>query len=88
LQAKVVALSLQITELQAKYENSLFRLPNIKHYDEEVKFYTVFLEYDNFYKNILESDAMVMRRWSGNQSKGTHTDAASFLCLRIFYDTG
>jgi len=46
LQAKVVALSLQITELQAKYENLLFRLANIKHDDEEVKFYTGFPDYD------------------------------------------
>ena len=48
LQAKVVALSLQITELQVKYENSLFQLTNIKHDDEEVKFYTLFYFYKTF----------------------------------------
>ena len=80
LQAKVVALSLQVTELQAKYEKSLFRRANIKHDDDEVKFYTGFPDYDilfYFYKNILESDAMVMRQWSGRQSKETYTEIKS-----------
>ena len=80
LQAKVEALSLQVTELQAKYENSLFRLANIKHDDEEVKFYTGFSNYDTlfyFFKNILELDAMVMRQWSGRQSKESYTEIKS-----------
>ena len=46
LQARVAALSLQVTKLQAKYEKSLFRLANIKHDDDEVKFYTGFPDYD------------------------------------------
>ena len=91
LQAKVEMLSsLQVTELQAKYENSLFRLANIKHDDEEVKFYTGFSNYDTlfyFFKNILESDAMVMRQWSGRQSKESYkvVEAANFLCLSSFF---
>ncbi|XP_065886077.1 uncharacterized protein [Dysidea avara] len=80
LQARVAALSLQVTELQAKYEKSLFRLANIKHDDDEVKFYTGFPDYDTlfyFYKNILESDAVAMRQWNGRQSKETYTEIKS-----------
>ena len=80
LQAKVAALSLQVSELQARYENSLFRLANIKHNDDNVKFYTGFPDYDTlfyFYKQVLESDAMVMRQWNGRHSKETYTEIKS-----------
>ena len=65
-------LSLQVTELQVKYENSLFRLKNIKH--DEVIFHTGF---PDFFKNILDSDAMVMKQWSGCQSKESYTEIKS-----------
>ena len=45
-----------------------------------MKFYTGFPDYDTlfyFYKNILESDAMVMRQWSGRQSKETYAEIKS-----------
>ena len=80
LQARVAELSLQVTKLQAKYENSLFRLANVKHNDDDVKFYTGFPDYDTlfyFYKNILESDALMMRQWNGKQSKEVYTEIKS-----------
>ena len=80
LQAKVAALSLQVSELQARYENSLFWLANIKHNDDDVKFYTGFPDYDTlfyFYKQVLESDAMVMRQWNSRHSKETYTEIKS-----------
>ena len=53
---------------------------------------TGFPEYDTlfyFYTQILESDAIVMRQWSGRYSKENIqkqrvAEPASFLCLRKF----
>lgn len=44
------------------------------------EFYSGFPDYDSlfyFYKQILESDAMVMRQWSGRRSKETYTEIKS-----------
>ena len=77
LQGKVVEMSLQLAELQTKHEKSLFRLENIKDDNYQINLYTSFPNYNTlfyFYKNILESDAKVMRQWRSGESKDTYTE--------------
>ena len=65
LQGILEEMSLQLKELQTKHEQSLFCLDNIKDDNYQINLYTSFPDYDTllyFYKNILESDAKVMRQ--------------------------
>lgn len=63
--------------MQAKHEKSLFRLENIKDDDYQINLYTSFPDYDTllyFYKNILESNAKVMRQWRSGESKDNYAE--------------
>ena len=72
LQKEILELKTKLSEAENKLERSLFRLENIKNDDSLVKFYTGFTDYGTliaFYEEILESDASVMRQWSGQRSE-------------------
>lgn len=78
LQKEILELKSKLSEAQNKLERSLFRLENIKNDDSLVKFYTGFADYEilmAFYEEILESDASVMRQWSGRRSECDYDEA-------------
>lgn len=78
LQKEILELKSKLSEAQNKLERSLFRLENIKNDDSLVKFYTGFADYGMlmaFYEEILESDASVMRQWSGRRSECDYDEA-------------
>jgi len=62
---------------EKKFERSLFRLENIKCDNNLIKFYTGFNNHETlvaFYEEILQSDAKVMRQWSGRRSACNYDD--------------
>ena len=77
LQNEVVQLKSQLAEAEMKLSQSLLRLENIRHEKHLMKFYTGFSDYEVlmvFYEEILESDASVMRQWSGQRSECGYGD--------------
>lgn len=90
LHKEVEELRLQLSIAQASLRKSLFRLENIRHDNELIKFYTGFCDYDTliaFYEEILESDAKVMRQWQGKNSKDDYDEIKhGRLCKLSFID--
>ena len=77
LQSEVLQLRSQLAEAERKLSQSLLRLENIRHEKHLMKFYTGFSGYEvlmAFYEEILESDALVMRQWSGRRSECYYGD--------------
>lgn len=77
MQMKIDELQTKLAQVQSTYEKSLFRLENVCHNDELVKFYTGFSDFQTltaFYEEVLESDAKVMRQWEGKNSKDDYDD--------------
>lgn len=72
LQKENAELKSQLKETENQLRRSLFRLENIKDDSSLVKFYTGFSDYGMlmvFYDEVLESDALFMRQWSGQRSR-------------------
>lgn len=77
LQKEVFELRSKLEETENKLSRALFRLENIKDDNNLMKFYTGFTDYTMlmaFYNEVLESDAMFMRQWSGRRSKSEYDD--------------
>ena len=77
LQNEIFHLKDQLAETEKRLSKSLFRLENIKDNTKLVKFYTGFADYETlmaFYEVVLESDALVMRQWSGRRSGCDYDD--------------
>ena len=77
LQSEVVQLRSQLAEAEKRLSQNLLRLENIRHEKHLMKFYTGFSDYKvlmAFYEEILESDALVMRQWSGRRSECDYGD--------------
>ena len=77
LQGNLEEMSLQLKELQTKHEQSLYCLDNIKDDNYQINLYTRFPDYHTliyFHKNILESDAKVMRQWRSGESKDSYAE--------------
>lgn len=77
LQNEVIELKSQLAEAKKKLSQSLLNLENIRHDKHLMKFYTGFSDYEvlmAFYEEILESDALVMRQWSGQRSECDYGD--------------
>ena len=70
LQNQIISLKGQLADAENRLRKSLFRLENIMDGTKLIKHYTGFADYETlmvFYE-ILESDALVMRQWSGGRS--------------------
>ncbi|XP_065890698.1 uncharacterized protein [Dysidea avara] len=76
LQTQVISLQNQLAETENRLKKSLFRLENIRDDAKLMKFYTGFVDYETlmaFYE-MLESDALVMRQWSGRRCGSNYDD--------------
>ena len=77
LQKEVFELKNIIERTENKLSRALFRLENIKDDNNFIKFYTGFTDYMTlmvFYNEVLESNALFMRQWSGQRSKCEYED--------------
>ena len=77
LQKEVFELKNILEGTENKLSRALFRLENIKDDNNLIKFYTGFTDYKilmAFYNEVLESDALFMRQWSGQRSKCEYED--------------
>ena len=77
MQCKLADMERKLADSENMLKKSLFRMENIKGNDTLVKFYTGFNDYETlvaFYEEILESDAKVMRQWSGHRSECDYSD--------------
>ena len=66
-----------LADSEIKLKKSLFRLENIKCDDNLIKLYTGFNDHETFvafYEEILQSDAKMMRQWSGRRSGCNYDD--------------
>jgi len=76
-QSKLVETEKGLTDSEEKLKRSLFRLENVKCDANLIKLYTGFNDYETlvaFYEEILQSDAKVMRQWSGRRSACDYDD--------------
>ena len=77
LHKEVEELCVQLSLAEGSLRKSFFRLENICHDNDLIKFYTGFADYDMliaFYEKILESDAKVMRQWQGKKNKDDYDE--------------